>query len=208
MITIGFYICKTSVSPTFIGDISDCFVSASDCLADHEPQLMLCHGWKPHGDDKAYIKHFASNNDYIKMSAEINKLFEDNLFDRDGRFLRKDDALYFFNEYFNDAEHMIISISSEAVYLPYLEGITILEEQSAGNVLLGNDILGWDHIGTFHSFLCNSLQDEFPDIRFNRYGLIAADFEVVAKMTEKIQGRGEPVDWLPVAVHSLRQSEE
>jgi hypothetical protein len=34
---------------------------------------------------------------------------------------------------------------------------------------IGMDILGWDNY-SFHSFLCNSLQDEFPDIRFNKYG--------------------------------------
>lgn len=36
---------------------------------------------------------------------------------------------------------------------------------------IGMDILGWDNC-SFHSFLCNSLQDEFPDIRFNKYGFI------------------------------------
>lgn len=202
MITIGFYICKTSKVPSFMEGITDCFVSASDCLIDHEPQIMLCHDWKTRGDDEEYIKCFPSRDIYIKMSAEITKLQGDGLFDHGGRFLRKEDALYFYNEYFNDADHMLISVSTEAEFMPYLEEITIYDDQCAGDDFLGHEIIGWDYLG-FHSFFCNKLQDEFPDIRYTRKGLIDADFDTVAKMADKIQGMGEPVDWVPVAIHRV-----
>ena len=68
---------------------------------------------------------------------------------------------------------------------------------------IGMDILGWDNY-SFHSFLCNSLQDEFTDIRFNKYGFIETDYETAALIASKIQGMGEPVDWFPVAVYRIR----
>ena len=64
---------------------------------------------------------------------------------------------------------------------------------------LGNDILGWD-ISGFHSFLCNSLQKELPDIKFNHMGLLDHDFQEVAHFAGQIKGKGEPVEWIPCRI--------
>ncbi len=60
----------------------------------------------------------------------------------------------------------------------------------------GCDILGWD-IGGFHSFLCNSLQAELPEAMFNELGLLKNEFGEVADFARRIQGKGEPVEWIP-----------
>ena len=64
---------------------------------------------------------------------------------------------------------------------------------------LGNDILGWD-ISGFHSFLCNSLQEELSDVKFNHMGLLDHDFPEVARFARQIKGMGEPVEWIPCRI--------
>ena len=202
MIVIGYYICKFSDCPSYLGMKSDHFISASECLSDHEPQLFLCHGWTPNGDDETYIRYFPTREIYLKMSGEINELFRKKMFFEDGRFLRKEDALYFYHKYYDDSDHMLISVSTLPAYRSSLGNAIISEDQDEEGEYLGNDLIGWEFSG-FHSFLCNSLQEEFPQIEFNNYGLINDAFEVVIKMAEQIQGMGEPVDWIPVKIHRL-----
>lgn len=76
------------------------------------------------------------------------------------------------------------------------------ESSEAEGEFIGCDIIGWD-ISGFHSFLCNSLHEKFDDISFNKYGLLDESFEKVEQMAEKIQGMGEPVNWIPVMIHKL-----
>ena len=71
----------------------------------------------------------------------------------------------------------------------------------------GNDILGWD-IGSFHSFLCNSLQKELPDARFNDVGLLCNVFQEVEEFAHQIQGKGEPVEWIPCRIGVYEQNAE
>ena len=61
------------------------------------------------------------------------------------------------------------------------------------------DILGWD-ISGFHSYLCNSLQNELKTVRFNTYGLMDNTFDEVESFSSQIEGKGEPVEWIPVRV--------
>ena len=64
---------------------------------------------------------------------------------------------------------------------------------------LGCDIIGWD-ISGFHSFLCNSLQENYPNLWFSKYGLINEDYSVAEDIAMEIQGKGEPVEWIPVEI--------
>lgn len=81
-------------------------ISASDCLCDNEPQIFLCHGWKPRGDDENYISRFRSKDEYLKMSEEINGLHNSGLFFEDGSFARIEDALDFSMPTFNLVEEI------------------------------------------------------------------------------------------------------
>ncbi|SEK20276.1 hypothetical protein [Ruminococcus albus] len=206
LFTIGYYICEYTECSDYLGFDSDKFISASDCLCNHEPQYALCHGWKPHGDDKAYIKQFPDMETYIRMSAEINALMEKNLFFSDGRFLRREDALHFYKEYFDSEKYILISVCAEKEFREYLDDSFILDSVIGAvntDETIGCDIIGWDFYN-FHSFLCNSLQKDISGVKFNSYCLIENSYEETKRMAESIQGRGEPVDWLPVIVRKVK----
>lgn len=203
LVTFGFYICRPTDYKSYTDRRYKKILSASDCLCDHEPQLSLCHGWEPHGDDKDYISRFRSKDEYLKMSEEINDLFSSGLFFGDGRFARIEDALHFYDSYFRDQGLMLISVSTGMEYVNLIEDLKYCHNDIGDHEDIGMDIIGWDNYG-FHSFLCNSLQDGFPDISFNRYGFMETDLKTASSIASKIQGMGEPVDWFPVSVSRIR----
>ena len=100
----------------------------------------------------------------------------------------------------------MVSISTTMEYykilLDELKGSNshaLMNGENDNSTCLGNDILGWD-ISGFHSFLCNSLQKELPDIKFNHMGLLDHDFQEVAHFASQIKGKGEPVEWIPCRI--------
>ena len=202
---IGYYICEYTVSPSFLSDIFDKNISISDCLCNHEPRIFLCHGWEPDGDKQEYINYFSSKEKYIKMSEEITDLLNKSLFATDGRFLRKEDALYCYKEYFNDSKHILVSLCVKDEYTKLLGGDFDVEKNPPNEIdenIIGYDIIGWDVAG-FHSFLCNGLQKQFPDVKFNSYGLLDETYSKTEQMSFSIQGMGEPVDWIPVVLYKI-----
>lgn len=200
---LGYYICRCEECPEYLNNLSDMILSVSDCMCTHEPQIDLSHGWKPNGDNKDYIdKNFECTADYLRMSEEINRLFNNNLFFTDGRFLRLDDAKYFFDTYFNSGDYKLIVARMDTKYKELLcDDFTMNNECTGENLYeqLGCDIIGWD-ISGFHSFLCNSLQENYPTLRFNKYGLINENYSVAEDIAMEIQGQGEPVEWIPVEI--------
>lgn len=204
-VIIGYYICEYTFSPSFLSDISKKNISISECLCNHEPRIFLCHGWKPNGDQQEYIDCFSSKEKYIKMSEEITDLLEEGLFDTDGRFLRKENALYFYKEYFNDSKHIFVSVCAKEEYIKLLGDDFNIEKNPVNEMdgnIIGYDIIGWD-IANFHSFLCNSLEKQFLDVKFNSYGLLDETYSKIEQMSFSIQGMGEPVDWIPVILHKI-----
>lgn len=203
LIPFGFYICKATEHHPLSNCELDKMISASDCLCDHEPQLSLCHGWEPHGDDADYISRFHSKDEYLKMSEEINSLFSSGDFFGDGRFIRLEDALHFFDLYFQKC--ILISVSTSPEYLILNDDLKYYGKDDVCNYeSIGMDIIGLDMGLGFHSFLCNGLQYEFSDIGFNKYGFMEMDFKKASLIAELIQGMGEPVDWFPVEVRRIR----
>lgn len=205
--TFGCYICEFTDCPPFLNVITEKFISISDCLCEHEPRLFLCHGWKPNGDNDDYIRLFSSHADYLQMSEEISQLFERNLFAAGGRFCRKNDAIYFYNKYFNKpAQYILVSVSTKEQYIKTFDDSFQIEKTMTSNnkeEMIGCDIIGWD-VSVFHSFLCNNLNEEFPDIRFNSYGLLDLPYSEVEQMALRIRGMGEPVEWIPVILHQIK----
>ena len=203
-ITFGYYICEISAPPAFLKGLSNSFISISECLCNHEPQLNRCHGWKPRGDDEEYISRFSGPEEYLKLSEEATKLFDQNLLYPDGRFIHLEDAHRFFRTYFDDRKHLLVAVSTLQKYLDLMDDSFIYDKEmmSQDPIVLGKDIVGWDIAG-FHSFLCNLLHEEFPEIAFNSQGLIDESFEYVEMMASAIQGKGEPVDWIPVLLSKI-----
>ena len=66
LVAFGFYICRAAEYHPLSNQNPNKMISASDCLCDHEPQIFLCHGWKPRGDDENYISRFRSKDEYLK----------------------------------------------------------------------------------------------------------------------------------------------
>lgn len=205
-ITLGYYICKLKDAPRYLSDISEKLISVSDCLCNHEPQIFLCHGWKSEGNNEEYRLSYNLNMEqYIEMSQKITKLFSDEKFFTDGRFLNVKDAQYFYKKYFSDSQYILVSLVIKPCYLNALGKDFKIEEEAddeEGSELLGCDIIGWD-ISGFHSFLCNSLHEEYENIKFNSFGLLDMEYTDVEKMTLKIQGMGEPVVWVPVIIKKV-----
>lgn len=201
---IGFYICKYGECPSFLREISDEFLSVSDCLCEHEPRIGYTHGWKPDGDKKEYIELLFTNKEqYIKMSSEINELFNKNTFFSDGRFLDYNDAYYFYDTYFRSSNYKLIAVIMDESYFDLVKEDLEVQKDcyiAGKNKYIGCDIIGWDYSG-FHSFLCNSLQEDYPYLRFNKYGLVDENYSTVEKISKEIQGQGEPVDWIPVKIY-------
>lgn len=72
--------------------------------------------------------------------------------------------------------------------------------ESNGSVL-GFEILGYD-MGTFHSYICNRLEDDYDKeygFRLNRSGFISTIDEAkkLAEYTNRDDVGAEPVLWLP-----------
>lgn len=183
-------------------------MSVSECLCTHEPQIFLCHGWKPNGDNKEYIeKCFKNEEQYIKMSEEITKLLEEDLFYTDGRFLYKEDAMHFYEEYFSSADCKLVEVRLNNQYFELIcDDFDINRNYltDGEGEKIGCDIIGWD-ISGFHSFLCNSLHEDFDHIKFNNYGLMDEEYDVVEEISNKIQGKGEPVHWIPVEIFLIKE---
>lgn len=139
--------------------------------------------------------------------AEIGALMGKGLAE-DGRFTRLDDAHYFYESYFSNGQCILASLSTTEEYFEMLQREMVPAGPGTGsllpgvpdeNELLGFDILGWD-ICSFHSFLCNSLYEMLPGVRFNHYGLLEHTFEEAAVFSDRIQGYGEPVLWVPCRI--------
>ena len=127
------------------------------------------------------------------MSKEISQLFGRNLFTADGRFSRKNDAIYFYKKYFNEpTKYILVSVSTKEQYIKTFDDSFQIEKPMTSNnekEIIGCDIIGWD-ISGFHSFLCNSLNEEFSDIGFNSYGLLNLSYTEVEQMALRIKGMG------------------
>lgn len=207
---LGFYICRKTDCPEYLCNFTDKILSVSDCLCIHEPQIFLCHGWKPNGDNKEYIKKcFKNKEQYIRMSNEINLLLNQGLFYTDGRFLCKKNAMYFYDEYFHGTDCILIAVCFDSKYINLIcNDLDISKDVLADSKAerIGCDIIGWD-ISGFHSFLCNSFHEDFTDIRYTDYGLIAEEYRVAEEISYSIQGKGEPVDWIPVEIFSISKSD-
>lgn len=204
-VSLGYYICKYESTSGYLSEISEKMISVSECLCIHEPQIFLCHGWKPKGDNEEYrCKCNLNKEQYLEMSSEITNLCSDEKYIPDGRFLNISDAKYFYKKYFDNPQHILVSVITKSCYLNALD-----ENFKMGKImhdgkgeLIGCDIIGWD-ISGFHSFLCNSLRDKFEHIKFNSYGLLDIKYIAVEEMAFKIKGMGEPVDWIPVMIRRV-----
>ncbi|MBT9448555.1 hypothetical protein ICN84_00525 [Akkermansia glycaniphila] len=207
--TIGYYLAECGHLPDYHPQAPGRLLTASHCFCRLHPDLTACYwnGWET--KKEPYQQKTGLSDEALASLSQHLSTME---IDSDSRFERLADAQYIQQTYFphrNDIH--LISISLTAPYRDKLSPHgpanhitkTLCTQKLDGGRHLGNDILGWD-IGSFHTYLCNGLEQDIAAIhplRLNTWGLIDNPYEEVETYAELIQNQGEPVIWLPVAVH-------
>ena len=171
-------------------------------------------GWLK-GEAREYQEKLRLNGEqYREFSETANCLFDAQRLDVDCRFLKLSDARDFYEKFCQALPCCVVSISTTMEYykilLDELKGSNshaLMNGENDNSPCLGNDILGWD-IGGFHSFLCNSLQKELPEARFNDVGLLSNVFQEAEEFARQIEGKGEPVEWIPCRIGMHGQTAE
>lgn len=210
---IGYYICGINDTPGWLQGTSRRILSVSGCIGEQHPKWECFMGGWGKGEAREYQEKLQLDEErYRELSERASSLFDTKRLDVDGRFLQLSDAGDFYEKFCRAVPSCVVSISTT------VEHYKILQEELQGSnshallngeidisPCLGNDILGWD-IGGFHSFLCNSLQKELPDARFNDVGLLDNEFQEVEGFAHRIEGKGEPVEWIPCRIGLYEQS--
>ena len=212
---IGYYICEINDTPGWLQGISRQILSVSGCIGEQHPRWECFMGGWLKGEAREYQEKLRLDGEqYREFSETANCLFDAQRLDVDCRFLKLSDAGDFYEKFCQAVPSCVVSISTTMEYykilLDELKGSNshaLMNGENDNSPCLGNDILGWD-IGGFHSFLCNSLQKELPDVRFNDVGLLCNVFSEVEGFTRQIQGKGEPVEWIPCRIGMHGQNAE
>lgn len=205
----GYYICEKIAAPDFFGIKSDEMITVSGCFSGIHPELSYCYFDNNRKAERIGYREKWNINDnkVIMLQNDIHNMFQNSLA-IDGRFLNLEDAQKICTNYFDTNKCVIVSISTTEKYYKKLtkelsEHSNAINDFFTGaldeNELLGYDILGWD-ISGFHTFLCNSLHKELEMLRFNKHCLLENDFKIVQDFAKQIQGKGEPVEWIPCRI--------
>lgn len=202
---VGYYIVEIVNTPKWLCEIANHIISVSSCIGEIHPKWQIyMGGWKK-GEDREYQNKLRMDDEqYQFFSKDANQLFSSRKLDVDGRFSCLSVARRFYDNYFFGSTYKLVSIATCDKYLEILtqemkNSNASISGETDENLSLGCDILGWD-ISGFHSFLCNSLQDDLPATRFNSFGLLENNFEEVVQLASQIEGLGEPVEWIPCRV--------
>ena len=212
---IGYYICEIIHTPQWLRGISRHLVSVSGCIGEQHPRWeCFMGGWSKEEARKYGEKLRIDREQYREFSKTAGCLFDAKRLDVDCRFLDLWDARDFCEKFCRALPCCVVSISTTMEYykilLDELKGSNshaLMNGENDNSPCLGNDILGWD-IGGFHSFLCNSLQKELPEARFNDVGLLSNVFQEAEEFARQIEGKGEPVEWIPCRIGMHGQTAE
>lgn len=210
---IGYYICEINDTPQWLQGIGRRILSVSGCIGEQHPRWeCFAGGWKTEEAQEYQERLQLGKERYREFSETANRLFDAQSLDVDSRFLRLSDARDFYEKFCQALPCCVVSISTTMEYYEILlnelkdsNSHALMNGEKDKSPCLGLDILGWD-IGGFHSFLCNSLQNELPDARFNEVGLLDNAFQETEEFARQIKGKGEPVEWIPCRIGMCESS--
>ncbi|MCI8865323.1 MAG: hypothetical protein HFG60_08550 [Lachnospiraceae bacterium] len=212
---IGYYICEIYDTPEWLRGVSRQILSVSGCIGGQHPRWeCFTGGWRK-GEAQEYQERLQlDKGQYREFSEMAGCLFDAQRLDVDGRFPLLSDARGFYEKFCQAPSCCVVSVSTTTEYYKILSdewkgsnSHALTDGENDNSQWLGNDILGWD-IGGFHSFLCNSLQKELPGAKFNGLGLLGNVFPEVEGFAHQIQGKGEPVEWIPCRIGGYGQPVE
>lgn len=213
--TVGYYIVEPKTKPEIISLPCKQIISASDCISLHHPDLVEFFWLGAEKKAGKYQEKFQlSDETFLHLKEDVSRLLDDGKIVIDGLFKNRKDAEEIYQKYFsaNDAIR-IIGISVQTPYVDVLQeemgnsGWLYTQENVQGKPL-GFEIIGWD-ISGWHSYLCNDLQKIIEEkylLKVNDLGLIQNSYEEVIDFAKGIEGMGEPVEWVPVAVHDYTEN--
>jgi hypothetical protein len=215
-LNFGYCIAEPVPKPDYISLDCDKILSASACICNFHPSLNGSF-WINRGKEQIEYqgKLNISDDDFNAMKNTVNRLFNSNRLDIDGRFANCADALDFYNKYLYNLNGLkIIAVALEKEYKDILcdeiaNGANILstlEVTQSDGKLFGYEILGWDN-GGFHSYLCNGFEKSISreyELAINEFGLIQNSYTMVKEFVKYLADKGgEPVIWLPFAIFEL-----
>ncbi len=212
--TIGYYIVEPVTKPEGISLPCNQIISASNCISIHHPDLDEFFWLGKEDKAEKYRKKFRlSDCSFLQLKEDVSLLLHEMKMGPDGRFRHLEDAKEMYQKYFfvNEGIH-IISILVEVSYAGVLQKemgdfVWLHKQESVKGNLLGFEIIGWD-ISGFHSYLCNGLEKLLNEdylLKVNHQGLIQNPYEEVANFVKRIEGMGEPVEWIPVVVYDYAE---
>lgn len=212
---IGYYICEICDTPEWLQGISRQLLSVSGCIGEQHPGWgCFMGGWGKEEIQEYQERLQLDKERYRELSETAKRLFDAERLDVDCRFLQLSDAVDFYKKFCRAASCRVVSISTTAEYYEILadelkdsNSHRRMNGEKDSGPCLGSDILGWD-ISGFHSFLCNSLQKDLPDAKFNHMGLLDHDFPEVVRFARQIRGKGEPVEWIPCRIGAAADPEQ
>lgn len=204
--------------------------SLSECICNHHPPCSTMSWVKPNEqqNEVAYQKALELDDfEYIELSKSLDNAFNDKEYGWSNMFIDPVYARDFADKYLSkiDKIKLFMIATSEKYADLFLEedepkgnmganGVYLcLKEKNRPQISwkpIGYDVLGSDGCGSFHSFLCNSVETELHNkfnVSFNELGLLES-FSDAEKSTEDMNSRDdvEPVLWTPWAVYELEKS--
>lgn len=209
-LTIGYYIVEPVTKPEGISLPCKQIISASNCISIHHPDLDEFFWLGKEEKAGTYQEKFRlSDRTFLQLKEDVSVMLNDMKMGTDGIFRTLKDAEEMYQKYFLASDEIsIIGISVEDSYADMLQeemensGWLYKQGNVQGN-LLGFEIVGWDFSG-FHSYLCNGLEKTIAEdytLKVNYQGLIQNSYEEVVDFTKRIEGMGEPVEWIPIVVY-------
>lgn len=211
---LGYYICEKVPPLRFMKNFSQEIISVSNCIGELHPNWQNFAG--AYGVRKAFRASYRNKlklteGEFEEFLTDFGDYISAKKLDTSSRFVFLSDAKYFREKYFADIECGIVGVSTDENSFNALKsdvedtmGYCCLNGEPDTNNSIGYDILGWDN-GSFHSYLCNALQEEFPSLKINEIGLISNTFEEAAEFARYLckHELGEPVEWIPVSITRL-----